>query len=208
MQHSNSRPLRPLFGMTHSLALVLLAVALTQSPGLSRTARAEAEDGDAIAKVTQLNRQAVEAYQAQKYDDARKLLKQALDLCSSSGLDQHPVKARTHIHLGIVIIGGFKERELGMKQFKKALEVQPDISLTKSLVTPDLQQAFDEAKADAKSDVKSETKSGGAPAAGGSPEPTEETPGRRSPRPGSTTRWSPGRAPERPSRSPSTSTAA
>jgi len=45
-----------------------------------------------------------------------------------------------------VIIAGFKQRDLGIKQFKKAIEIQSDISLTKTLVTPELTDAFNEAK--------------------------------------------------------------
>ena len=56
-----------------------------------------------------------------------------------------PIRARTHIHFGIVAIVGFKQREVGLKQFRKALEVQPDIKLTKQLATPELQDAFEEA---------------------------------------------------------------
>src|SRR5215471_16133520 len=122
--------------------LVPIAIALPAG-----RARAEAAgEEDPVAKVTQLNRDAISAYQAKKYEDARKLLKEALDLAGASGLDQHPIKARTHIHMGIVIISGFKQRDVGIKQFRKALEIQPDITLTKGLVTPDLQAAFDEAK--------------------------------------------------------------
>ena len=71
-----------------------------------------------------MNRDAVTAYQAKKYEDARKILKQALDLASTAGLEKHPIKARTHIHFGIVAIVGFKQRDLGIKQFKKAIEIQ------------------------------------------------------------------------------------
>ena len=111
---------------------------------LSAKARAQAED--AVAKITQLNKDAVTAYQAKKYEDARKILKQALDLSDASGLEQHPITARTHIHMGIVIIGGFKQRDLGIKQFKKAIEIQSTINLTKALVTPEMTEAFAEAK--------------------------------------------------------------
>jgi hypothetical protein len=121
-----------------------LAVALVAAA--AGAARAEAVDDDPVAKITQLNRDAIAAYQAKKFEDARKLLKQALDVAGESGLDKHPIKARTHVHMGIVIINGFKQRDVGVKQFKKALEIQPDIALTKGLVTPDLQAAFDEAK--------------------------------------------------------------
>ena len=113
---------------------------------LSARARAESQD-DTIAKITQMNKDAVTAYQAQKFDDARKILKQALDLADSTGLQQHPITARTHIHMGIVIIGGFKQRDLGIKQFKKALEIQSTINLTKALITPEMTDAFNEAKA-------------------------------------------------------------
>src|SRR5580704_17469328 len=141
---------------------------------LSARARAESQD-DTIAKITQMNKDAVTAYQAQKFDDARKILKQALDLADSTGLQQHPITARTHIHMGIVIIGGFKQRDLGIKQFKKALEIQSTINLTKSLVTPELSEAFAEAKAGA---------AGAAPAAAAppateppaTPEPAEPPP--------------------------------
>ncbi|HVY36735.1 MAG TPA: tetratricopeptide repeat protein [Polyangia bacterium] len=126
------------------VALVLLAWWV--SP-----AAADSAD-DAVAKITQMNRDAVNAYQAKKFDDARKILKQALDLADANGLDQHPITARTHIHMGIVIIGGFKQRDLGIKQFKKALEIEPTINLTKALVTPELTDAFSEAKSDGKAD--------------------------------------------------------
>jgi hypothetical protein len=48
--------------------------------------------------------------------------------------------------MGIVIIQGFKNHELGRKQFGKALEIDPGITVTKSLSTPELEEAFAEAK--------------------------------------------------------------
>jgi hypothetical protein len=136
---------------SYTIFASLLALLLASQLSASSIARAQADEGDPIAKATQLNREAVEAYQAHRVDDARKLLKQALDLCDASGLEQHPIKARTLIHMGIVMIGGAKQRDAGIKQFRKALEIQPEIGLTKSLVTPELQQAFDEAKGGDKS---------------------------------------------------------
>jgi hypothetical protein len=108
---------------------------------------AAAPKGDqaTVDKVTNLNKKALDAYGRQDYDTARAVLKEALELCANAGLDQHPITARTHIHFGVVAIVGFKQREVGIKQFRKALEIQPDIKLTKSLVTPDLQDAFEEA---------------------------------------------------------------
>jgi hypothetical protein len=102
-------------------------------------------DPAAVAKVTALNKKALDAYGKQDYDTAKALLKQALDVCADAGLDQHPITARTHIHFGVVAIVGFKQHEVGVKQFRKAIEIEPDIKLTKSLVTPELQDAFEEA---------------------------------------------------------------
>jgi hypothetical protein len=131
-------PVRALFRVTALAALLAFPA--------RALADAAPDPDEAVDQITQMNRDAVTAYQAKKYEDARKILKQALDLASSAGLDKHPIKARTHIHLGVVIIVGFKQRDLGIKQFKKAIEIQSDIALTKALVTPELTDAFSEAK--------------------------------------------------------------
>ena len=55
---------------------------------LASVARAQDDSGDnpdAIAKATQLNKDALAAFQAHKNDEAKRLLKQALDLCDASG---------------------------------------------------------------------------------------------------------------------------
>jgi hypothetical protein len=147
----------PIFRAVLLAALVsLLTIAV---PGI-----AAAQDQGAVNKVTNLNKKAIDAYNKQDYETARELLKQALELCASAGLDKHPIRARTHIHFGIVAIVGFKQREVGLKQFRKALEVQPDIKLTKSLATPELQDAFEEAVL---ASNESGGGGGGAPAGGG-----------------------------------------
>jgi hypothetical protein len=146
-----------------SFLFVLVAVVVGVQIATTAVAAAGPAAGDpaTIAKVTNLNKKALEAYNQQDYDTARDLLKQALELCSSAGMDQHPITARTHVHFGVVAIVGFKQREVGLKQFRKALEIEPDIKLTKSLVTPELQDAFEEAVL-----AGSANKAGGAAAAG------------------------------------------
>src|SRR5262247_1820909 len=136
----------------------LVALFVVAIPGT-----AAAQDQAAVNKVTNLNKKAIDAYNKQDYETARAVLKEALELCASAGLDRHPIRARTHIHFGIVAIVGFKQREVGLKQFRKALEVQPDIKLTKSLATPELQDMFEEAVLAASGD----SGGGGGTAAGG-----------------------------------------
>src|SRR6187551_3373969 len=119
-----------------SFARVLapLVVLVAAAPRLASAAN-PAGDPATVNKVTSLNKKALDAYNKQDYDTARATLKEALEICASAGLDQHPITARTHIHFGIVAIAGYKQREVGIKQFRKALEIQPDIKLTKQLVT-------------------------------------------------------------------------
>ncbi len=109
-----------------------------------------AEAQDPAARVTQLNRDALAAIDKREFEKAREILKKALELCGTSGLDRHPVAARTHVHMGVVIIEGFKNRELGEKQFAQALAIEPSIAMTPALVTPEISEAFDEAKEQSK----------------------------------------------------------
>ncbi len=142
------------------VAVVVVGILLATSA----VAMAASPPGDpaAVAKVTELNRKALAAYSQQDFDSARDLLKQALQICADANLDQHPITARTHLHFGAVAIVGFKQREAGVKQFKKALEIQPDIKLTKAIVTPELTDAFEEAQL-----ASTGGNEGAAPAAGG-----------------------------------------
>ena len=128
---------------TLGVVLVLLGLVAWAVP-----ARAQLDDDNnpAIEKITALNKKAVDAYNDLEFEEARKILKQALDLCTSAGLDGHPVAARTHIHMGVVLIAA-KQQDLGIKQFKKAIEIQPDIQVTKQLANPEILDAFKEAGA-------------------------------------------------------------
>src|SRR5579863_5144612 len=109
-----------------------------------------AEAQDPAARVTQLNRDALAAIDKREFEKAREILKKALELCGTAGLERHPVAARTHVHMGVVIIEGFKNRELGEKQFTQALAIEPGIAMTTALVTPEISEAFDEAKEQSK----------------------------------------------------------
>jgi hypothetical protein len=165
--------LRRPFSLLFALVAVMVGVQIATT---AVAAAAPAGDPATVAKVTNLNKKALEAYAQQDYDTARDLLKQALETCSSAGLDQHPITARTHIHFGAVAIVGFKQREVGIKQFKKALEIEPTIKLTKSIVTPELQDAFEEAvlasntKGAAAPGGEDQGNAGGEPAAAGGDE--------------------------------------
>ena len=74
-----------------------------------------------------------------------RLLNEALDQSERAGLTQHPIRARTFVTLGIVSLGGFRQRDQAVKYFRKALQIQPEVRLSPGLANPDIQAAFDEA---------------------------------------------------------------
>ena len=120
-----------------SIAGVLLAATLVTRPAL-------AEDRE-VGKITLLNRKALEAYQHLEFETAMRLLNEALDHSERAGLTQHPIRARTFVTLGIVSLGGFRQRDQAVKYFRKALQIQPEVRLSPGLANPDIQAAFDEA---------------------------------------------------------------
>jgi hypothetical protein len=130
------------FGVALALVVSILAT-------LPARAAMAAEDPKVIAKVTELNKKALESYESADLDKAKQYLKQALEICETSGLEKHAITARTYIHIGVVLVGGLKQKDLGIKQFRKALEIQPDIQVTRNVATPDVLEAFNEAAAGA-----------------------------------------------------------
>jgi hypothetical protein len=120
----------------------LLGLALLAAAG---PARAEADDSAAIDKIVKLNKRAVDEYENLNFDEARKILTGALAACTQSGLDNQGVAARTHVHLGVVLFAGFKQKDQALKEFRKALDIQADIKLDKTLANPEIQAVFDEA---------------------------------------------------------------
>ena len=126
------------------LRLLLAVVALVVVSGTARMASAQANKDDLAATVAKLNKKALDEYDNLNFEEARKILRDALDFCKEAGLEQHPIAARTNLHLGVDLLTGFKQRDAAAKYFRKALEIQPDIKMTKSLANPEIQAAFDE----------------------------------------------------------------
>ena len=112
--------------------------------------RAPQDDSAAVEKITKLNKKAVDEFENLNFDQARKILKDALDACSRAGLDSSQIAARTHVHLGVVLFAGFKQKDEALAEFKKALEMAPDVKLDKLLATPEIQEVFDQAVAEQK----------------------------------------------------------
>jgi len=134
--------------------------------------RAEAQDSDPVQKVVELNKKALAAFADLNLDEAIKLLKEALEVCETQQLEKHPAAARTHVHLGAVYVAGLRQRDNGMEEFKKALRIDPNIKITKTLLNPEVQSAFTEASMD----VSEESAGQGSAPAAANPEPSPARP--------------------------------
>jgi hypothetical protein len=159
------------FKQSAPLMLVSLAAgAIALGPG-----RAVAQDRSAVDKLVQMNKKALEDYDTLEWDAAKKTLLDALMSGKKAGLDNHPVMARTYIHLGAVYLTGFKDKQKAMSSFQRALEIDPAIQLSKGISTPDVQSVFAEAQ----------RRKGAGPSAGGGEEeaaaPAAPTKRRRGP---------------------------
>jgi hypothetical protein len=122
-------------------ALLLMVGVTTATVVITRPAHAE----DAVGKITLLNRKALEAYQHLEFESAVRILNEALEQSERARLTQHPIRARTFMTLGIVTLGGLKQRDQAVKYFRKALQIQPEVRLSPGLANPEIQAAFDEA---------------------------------------------------------------
>ncbi|HEY7375396.1 MAG TPA: hypothetical protein VIF57_24775 [Polyangia bacterium] len=110
------------------------------------SSQALADDQAAIEKLVQMNKKALDDYDTLEWEGAKKTLLDALMYAKKQGLDNHPVMARTYVHLGAVYITGFKNRDKAIQSFSRALEIDPAIQLSKGIATADVSDAFAEAK--------------------------------------------------------------
>ena len=133
-----------LISKSYRYAVLLTVFATAVAWGL----RADAQVQDPVQGVVELNKKALAAYANLDVEEAAKLLKQALELCGTQQLVNHPIAARTHVHLGVVYVVGLKQRDQGIEEFKKALRIDSTIKVTKSMINPEVQSAFAEASMD------------------------------------------------------------
>jgi hypothetical protein len=101
----------------------------------------------ALARIGAMADRGLFEYRRGKIDTARRLLQAALLACSTAGFDHHRVKAITHARLGLVLVGGYKQPELGVEQFRRALQIDPNVPLARRDVKPEVVAAFREAAA-------------------------------------------------------------
>ena len=124
---------------------VLIAVAVATVATLAAGTASAQEQQATVEKLVQMNKKALDDYDTLDWDAAKKTLLDALMTGKKAGLDNHPVMARTYVHLGAVYIG-LKNRDKAIQSFARAIEIDPAIQLSKGIATSEVNDAFNEAK--------------------------------------------------------------
>ena len=91
--------------------------------------------------VEDLNRDAMEQYNALDINKAGAMLEEALRVAQQGGVTG-PVLAHTHINFGVVLIGGVGDQNAGLNAFVTALCTDPNVQLDPLTSTPDIQSLF------------------------------------------------------------------
>ena len=126
---------------------VLMALAIS----FLGSGAARAQDQAVIDKLVEMNKMAIDDFDTLEFDLAKRKLLDALVAGKKAGLDNHPVMARTYVHLGAVYITGIKDRQKGLQSFVRALEIDPSIRIEKAMSSPELEEVFAEASKRVKS---------------------------------------------------------
>lgn len=139
------------------VATPVLVLGLTSAPPAHADAKARA---DIEAKI----KAAMENYDLLEYEEARKLLNQALTVAKRSRMENEPVTAKVHLALGIVYFAGLGDAESAKLSFLNAVEIDPKVQIDRAYATPEMSKLLEEARAEV-------------PAGGGGPDrPTGPTP--------------------------------
>jgi hypothetical protein len=124
-----------------TLPCILIAVVATAPP-----ASAAAPEG-VLGEMIEINRKALDELRLGQNDAARTDLLRAVSLGKRAGLGSHQMMARTYLHLGAVYLTGYGDRAKALQQLISAVKLRPDIQITPQLLTPSLQETFEEARA-------------------------------------------------------------
>ena len=95
-------------------------------------------------RVAQMNKKAMEAYDALEFPAARRTLEECVALLHKNKMDGSIQAARTYINLGMVYVQ-IHDNARGEQWFRKALSINPNAKLDPALATPDIQSVWDRA---------------------------------------------------------------
>ena len=119
------------------VASVVAVVSMAASP-----AQADADVRDQIKEKT---KQAMENFDLLEFDEAKRLLNEAISLAKKKKLRDKTVAA-VHVNLGIVYFSGFSDKESAKLQFIEAVQIASDIAIDKAYATDEMNQLLSSAR--------------------------------------------------------------
>lgn len=106
-------------------------------------------DAKAKREIETKMKEAMENYDLLEYEEARKILNQALTIAKKAKMETDPVTAKVHLRLGIVYFAGLQDSESAKLAFLNAMEIDKGIALDKAYSTPEMAKLLDEARSEA-----------------------------------------------------------
>jgi hypothetical protein len=113
--------------------------------GLAGVAHADAKS-DAKKDIQAKVKEAMENFDLLEYEEAKKLLAQALATAKKAKLDRDPIVAQIHVRLGIVFFAGLQDPDAAKVAFAAAVELDPKVQIEAAYKTPDMQKLLEEAR--------------------------------------------------------------
>ena len=102
-------------------------------------------DADVREDIREKTKQAMENYDLLEFDEAKKLLNEAIALAKRKKV-RDKVLAAAHVSLGVVYFSGLNDKESAKLQFIEAVQISKDVEIDKGYVTDELNKMLSEAR--------------------------------------------------------------
>lgn len=155
--------------LSMGLAAAAIAGLVLSTGGMSRVAQADPATEKTIKAKA---REAMENYDLMEYEDAKRLLNEAISLSKRKRLGDNPLVAHLYLHLGIVLFSGFQDVEGARVAFIDAVSINPKIQVNPAYRTGELEKLVEEARAELAGDAGSGSTGGSSGSVDPKPAPT------------------------------------
>jgi hypothetical protein len=110
--------------------------------------QAHADVGKAKKEIQAKMKEAMENFDLLEYEEARKLLSQAITIAKKNDLEKDPVIAQVHLRLGIVYFSGLNDPESAKLEFANAVEIDSKVQIEAAYKTAEMVKLLDDTRAE------------------------------------------------------------